>query len=264
MFFFGVVSWITGGRFVDRRGYTLVDGDIVFTLLATGFLCAVGGVLVFALKWIDTGTPPLPLTRVALGLVIVGIIGVPVWNRFDTWTNGGHLGSAVISNDLSEVTAALDDHTFDQEELDLWLGRALNKERTDMAAAIIEAGGDPRHLFAPDPSGTIGHSLLYRTVADRDLATIEFVADLGVDPNVRVATGATALHRLVQDRPTENPSGLGPDELRDEIVAIAELLIDRGADPLLETNVGEDVPCLAQRLGHDDLLVAMNWTCDER
>jgi ankyrin repeat protein len=131
--------------------------------------------------------------------------------------------------------------------LDKYGESAICHARTaPIAQLLVDAGCDIDHIHG------MGYTLLWHAVERRDPAMVRALLAMGAEP-VAISTGDTALHRAVQLDELESAEALlsaGANVNAQDIdgwtplfgvasVAMASLLLQRGADPFVQEQFGD-------------------------
>ena len=115
------------------------------------------------------------------------------------------------------------------------MGRSIDEGKFEIAAALIEAGADVNAVdsFYEAP-------LLVTAILFYEKPSIQFLLEQPVDPNQTDENGQTALIALVNFRMAEG------DLTRTDGVEIAQMLLDKGANPLQQDDFGRSAKDYAQ------------------
>ncbi len=116
------------------------------------------------------------------------------------------------------------------------LGLAAFFKRRDVVRYLLEAGADSRPA-SRQGGFTPLHSAVATDAGSVDIEIVRMLLEKGADPNAKAQYGSTPLHTV----------GFTGDR------ASLDLLLKRGADPVIRNNDGKTAADIARDRGHQDI-----------
>ncbi|MEM8859171.1 MAG: hypothetical protein AAGD96_12665 [Chloroflexota bacterium] len=145
------------------------------------------------------------------------------------------LASAVTETNINQVERVLAGGDVDQEFLNSQLDRSIEEGKFEIAAVLIEAGADVNAVDSFREAPMLVSAILFY-----EKPSIMFLLEQNIDPNQTDENGQTALIALVDYRMSEG------DLTRTDGIEIAQMLLAKGADPLLEDDFGRSAKDYAE------------------